>query len=230
MKTVLAIEGGHDNWADYTSWRDAQPKDDPGLETQDDDDVIQLYTSGTTGLPKGVQLTNANYRCLLEQADSLIWAHYQPGESVLNAMPLFHVAGVNIGLLSLTQGVRAVVLREINPMVILDLFENQNINHAFLVPAVILMLTQVPGVEMRDFSSLRIMSYGASPIAEGLLLHAMDLFGCQFAQVYGLTETAGAGTYMLPEDHVPARGKLRSCGVPYPDIDIRCVDENGAGG
>ena len=71
------------------------------------------------------------------------------------------------------------------------------------------------------------MAYGASPIAESLLLEAVELFGCQFTQVYGLTETTGVGTYMLPEDHDPARGKLRSCGIAYKSTEIRCVDENG---
>ena len=142
-------------------------------------------------------------------------------------MPLFHIAGLNIGLLSLIQGAKAVILREINPLVILDLIEQQKIRHGFLVPAVIMMLTQVPGVKKRDFSSFKIMAYGASPIAESLLLEAVDLFGCQFTQVYGLTETAGVGTYMLPEDHDPARGKLRSCGIPYPGTQIRCVDADG---
>lgn len=227
LGTIIAIEGGREDWTDYTVWRDAQSTDDPHLPTEDEDDVIQLYTSGTTGLPKGVQLTNSNFRSLFKQADHLIWAAYEPGDPVINAMPLFHVAGVNIGLLSLVQGAKAVVLREIHPVVILDLIEQQRIRHAFFVPAVILMLTQVPGVENRDFSSLHIVTYGASPIAEGLLTHAMDLFGCQFTQVYGLTETTGAGTYMLPADHDPARGKLRSCGIPYPDIDIRCVDDDG---
>lgn len=227
LKTIIAIEGGRADWTNYASWRDGQSADDPRLDTKDDDDVIQLYTSGTTGLPKGVQITNANYRSLFEQADSLIWAHYKPGEAVINAMPLFHVAGVNVGLLALTQGTNLVILREIHPMVILDLIEQHQVNHAFLVPAVILMLTQMPGVEKRDFSSLRIISYGASPITEGLLKHAMSLFGCKFAQVYGLTETVGAATYMLPDDHDPARGKLRSCGVPYPDIQIRCIGDDG---
>ena len=227
LKTIIAIDGGHDDWADYTMWRDAQSPEDPGLKTRDDDDVIQLYTSGTTGLPKGVQITNSNTKALFEIASSLVWAAYAPGDSVINAMPLFHVAGVNVGLLSIAQGARIVILREINPVVILDLFEQQKINHAFIVPAVILMLTQIPGVETRDFSALRFISYGASPITEGLLLEAMDLFGCLFAQVYGLTETTGAGTYLHPDDHAPARGKLRSCGVPYPGIEIRCVDEAG---
>jgi len=227
INTVIAIEGGHENWPDYAGWRDSQSKNDPALNTQDDDDIIQLYTSGTTGLPKGVQLTNANYRALFDVAASLVWAAYTPEETVINAMPLFHVAGVNVGLLALMQGTKLVVLREINPIVILDLIEQQRINHAFIVPAVILMLTQVPGVERRDFSSLKLISYGASPITEGLLTHAMDLFGCRFAQVYGLTETCGAGTNLHPDDHDPARGKLRSCGMPYDGVEVRCVDENG---
>lgn len=228
LKTIIAIDGGHDDWAGLTSWRDSQDNTDPRLPHDGTDDVLQLYTSGTTGLPKGVQLTNNNFLSFFEQAAELIWAHYDVGDPVLDAMPLFHIAGVNIGLLSLIQGAKAVILREIHPVHILDLIEQQKIRHGFLVPAVILMLTQTPGVRERDFSSYKIMSYGASPIAESLLLEAADIFGCQFTQVYGLTETTGGATYMLPEAHDPARGKLRSCGVPYPGTEIKCVDEDGA--
>ena len=227
IKTVIAIEGGHKDWTDFTVWRDNQDEVDPKLAHQGDDDVLQLYTSGTTGLPKGVQITNDNYLSFFEQAAQLIWAHYDVGDPVLDAMPLFHIAGVNIGVLSFIQGAKAVILREIHPVHILDLIEQHKIKHGFLVPAVILMLTQIPGVRERDFSSFHIMAYGASPIAESLLLEAADIFGCQFTQVYGLTETTGGGTYMLPEAHDPARGKLRSCGVPYPGTEIKCVDEEG---
>jgi fatty-acyl-CoA synthase len=227
LKNIIAIDGPHAEWADFTAWRDAQSTTDPKLPHDGEDDVLQLYTSGTTGLPKGVRLTNNNFLSFFEQAAELIWAHYDVGDPVLDAMPLFHIAGVNIGLLSLIQGAKAVILREIHPIHILDLIEQQKIRHGFLVPAVILMLTQTPGVRERDFSSYKIMSYGASPIAESLLLEAADIFGCQFTQVYGLTETTGGATYMLPEAHDPARGKLRSCGVPYPGTEIKCVDEDG---
>ncbi len=226
IKTVIAIEGAHQDWTAYTGWRDGASPADPKLAHQGTDDVLQLYTSGTTGLPKGVQLTNDNFKSFFEQAAPLTWAHYDVGDPVLDAMPLFHIAGVNIGLLSLIQGAEAVILREIHPMHILDLIEQKRIRHGFLVPAVILMLTQIPDVRERDFSSFHIMSYGASPIAESLLLEAADIFGCKFTQVYGLTETTGGGTYMLPEAHDPARGKLRSCGIPYPGTEIRCVDDN----
>jgi acyl-CoA synthetase (AMP-forming)/AMP-acid ligase II len=111
-------------------------------------------------------------------------------------------------------------------MTILDLVEEHKINHTFWVPAVILMLSQVPGVDERDFSSLKTISYGASPIAEDLLRRAVDLFGAKFTQLYGLTETVGLGTFLPPEAHDPAWGKLRSCGVPYPGSIVRVVDSD----
>ncbi len=227
LRLIVAIDGGHPTWPDYQTWRDSQPGDDPMIEVLADDDVVQLYTSGTTGLPKGVQLTDANYTAFFAQAGILEWSSYDAGDPVMNAMPLFHVAGVNIGLLAVLQGARTVVVRDIDPVAILDLVEQQKIVHAFWVPAVILMLTQVPGVRERDFSSLRQVFYGASPIAEDLLRAAVDLMGARFTQLYGLTETCGAGTFLPPEAHDPAWGKLRSCGVPWPHALVRCVDPQG---
>ena len=209
---IVAVDGGHPEWPDYREWRDSQSAALPGLTPKPDDDVIQLYTSGTTGLPKGVQLTNANYRALFEQAAMLEWSTYGVGEAVMNAMPLFHVAGVNIGLLAAIQGARTVVLREIDPQVILGLIEEQEIMHAFWVPAVILMLTQQPNVREIDWSKLKQIFYGASPIAESLLLEAKEIMGARFTQLYGLTETVGAATFLPPEAHDPSWGKLRSCG------------------
>lgn len=221
---IIAIDGGHPEWPDYKSWRDAEESYAPALHPKPDDDVIQLYTSGTTGLPKGVQLTNANYRALFSQAGQLEWSSYAPGEGVMNAMPLFHVAGVNIGILAAIQGARTVVLREIDAQVVLKLIEEQNIMHAFWVPAVILLLTQQPNVREVDWSNMKQVFYGASPIAEDLLLEAQEIMGARFTQLYGLTETVGAATYLPPEAHDPSWGKLRSCGVPYPAAIVRCVD------
>ena len=224
LTEIIAIDGGHPDWPDYASWRDAQSPDAPGLQPLDDDDVIQLYTSGTTGLPKGVQLSNANYRAFFEQAGMLEWSSYAPGEAVMNAMPLFHVAGVNIGVLATIQGAKTVVLREIDPQVILGMIGEHRIAHAFWVPAVILMMTQQPNVRETDWSSLKQVFYGASPITEGLLREAQDIMGARFTQLYGLTETVGAATYLPPEAHDPAWGKLRSCGVPWPAAVVRVVD------
>jgi len=227
LKHIITIEGSHETWPDYTAWRDAQSDVQCGVKTQDNDDVIQLYTSGTTGLPKGVMLTNENYRAFMAQAEMLEWSSYDAGDNVMNAMPLFHVAGVNVGILAAAQGARTVVLPEINPAEILDLIEQQQIHHAFWVPAVILMLSQMPDFRTRDYSSLKQIFYGASPITEDLLRLAVEVMGARFTQLYGLTETVGAATYLPPEAHDPEWGKLRSCGVPWPQAIVRCVDEKG---
>lgn len=227
LEHVITVEGTHETWPNYTTWRDGQSAEAPGLVTQDMDDVIQLYTSGTTGLPKGVMLTNANYKAFFEQAGLLEWSSYGVGEAVMNAMPLFHVAGVNVGILAAAQGAKTVVLPEIDPTAILDLVESQEIVHAFWVPAVILMLSQHPTFRDRDYSKLKQVFYGASPIAEDLLRTAVEVMGARFTQLYGLTETVGAGTFLPPEAHNPDWGKLRSCGVPWPAAVVRCVD--GAG-
>ena len=137
------------------------------------------------------------------------------------------MAGVNVGILTAAQGAKAVVLRDIDPTLILKLVEQHKIAYAFWVPAVILMLTQHPEIRNTDFSSMKVVSYGASPIAESLLLEAKEIMGVKFTQLYGLTETVGAGTYLPPEAHDPAWGKLRSCGVPWPGAVVRCVDGEG---
>ncbi|MEL6323999.1 MAG: long-chain-fatty-acid--CoA ligase, partial [Pseudomonadota bacterium] len=227
LRGIIAIDGDHASWPSLDDIRSKFDETDPQLGEEPDDDIIQLYTSGTTGLPKGVMLTNANYLAFFHQAVELDWAEYGVAERVMNAMPLFHVAGVNVGILSLAQGAEAVILREINPVEILKLIPELEIAHAFWVPAVILMLTQMPNVRDVDFSSLKQVFYGASPIAEDLLTTAQEIMGARFTQLYGLTETVGGGTFLPPEAHDPSWGKLRSCGVPYPGTIIRCVDANG---
>jgi acyl-CoA synthetase (AMP-forming)/AMP-acid ligase II len=227
LKKIITLDGDREDWDFYPTWRDARSPVNPGLPVQGDDDVIQLYTSGTTGLPKGVQLTNDNYRAFFTQAKLLEWSSYDAGDGVMNAMPLFHVAGVNVGVLAALQGSRTVILREIDPQLILKLIPEHKIAHAFWVPAVILMLTQQKNIREVDFSSLKQVFYGASPISEALLRTAVEIMGARFTQLYGLTETVGAGTFLPPEAHDPAWGKLRSCGVPWPGAVVRVVDGQG---
>lgn len=227
LKRIITLDGDREDWDFYSSWRNAQSADNPNLQIDGNDDVIQLYTSGTTGLPKGVQLTNDNYKAFFTQAGMLEWSSYDAGEAVMNAMPQFHVAGVNVGVLASLQGAKTVILRDIDPQLILRLIPEHKIAHAFWVPAVILMLTQQANIREVDFSSLKQVFYGASPISEALLRTAVEIMGARFTQLYGLTETVGAGTFLPPEAHDPTWGKLRSCGVPWPGAVVRVVDGDG---
>lgn len=227
VRKVIALDGGHGEWAAFDDWRDGFSDTDPMLPQSGDDDVIQLYTSGTTGHPKGVQLTNDNYISVFHQGADAGWADWSRGDVNLVCMPLFHVAGVNIGILGNAHGCKNIILKDVDPQVILELIRDYQINIAFMVPAVILMLLQLPDVEGFDFSCLKQVVYGASPIAEDVLRRAQKTFGCEFVQVYGLTETTGAGTHLPPEAHDPARSKLRSCGLPNPGMEIAVVGDDG---
>jgi len=227
IRQFVAVDGKHSSWTDYCTWRAAQGLSDPMLPIAPDDDVLQLYTSGTTGHPKGVQLTNGNYLDVLDQAANGGWGDWDEGEASIVAMPIFHVAGVNVGVVGLAQGLTNVIVKDVDPVVILDLLEKYRVKYAFFVPAVILFLNSIPGVRERDFSNLDYLLFCASPISEDVLLTAKDIFKCNFIQVYGLTETCGAGTMLPPEDHDPARGKLRSCGKVAETAEIQILGEDG---
>jgi acyl-CoA synthetase (AMP-forming)/AMP-acid ligase II len=225
---MIGLNDGHEVWQSFSDWKAAASPIDPMLVISDDDDVVQLYTSGTTGLPKGVQITDANYMRFFEFGIGAQWAKYEAGDAVLIAMPMFHVAGINSAILAAAQGAKAVILESVDPVEILRLLPAEKVKHAFFVPAVINILLQVNAKIPTDFSTLERVFYGASPIAEDLLVQAQETFGCSFTQLYGMTESLGAGTYLPPEDHDPARGKLRSCGKAWPGFEIECRRDDGS--
>ena len=227
LKHVISVDGGHATWPAYADWRDRQSDRDPNLPIRADDDAIQLYTSGTTGNPKGVQLTNGNYMAFFKASQDAEWADFAVGDANLVAMPNFHVAGANMGLTTLAQGSFGVIIKTVTPDALFDMIEKFRIANMFLVPAVILMVVQHPRIKTTDISCVKRMFYGASPITEELLKNAQAIFrDCGFFQLYGLTETVGGGTALQPQDHKGAL--LRSCGKAYPGLGIKVVSEDGA--
>ena len=227
LREAVLMEGEAPGSLSFEAWRNAQPATDPMLAIAPEDDMLQLYTSGTTGHPKGVQLTHGNYLTLFNAAAQTGLMDAEPGDPGLVCMPVFHVAGTNIGLLSLAQGGTGIVMRDVDPGRILELIPRYRVKHLFVVPAVLLFMLQHPAAASTDFSTVKRFSYGASPIAEDLLRKGQAVLQCPFIQLYGLTETTGAGTYLPPEAHAPERGKLRSCGLPWPGIEIRVIDTAG---
>jgi len=214
----------------YEDWLAGSRTDDPGYEAAPEDVSLQLYTSGTTGLPKGVMLTNSNMAQALGGATETFGI--DDSTVSLVAMPLFHIGGSGWALAGMSRGGVSVLLRDLDPATLLGLVETERITHAFLVPAVLMALLLVPGIEQRDLSSLQTIFYGASPISEDVLVRCLDVIGCQFSQVYGMTETTGAIVRLDPADHDPRgprRHLLRAAGKPLPGVDVRFVDaESGA--
>jgi len=225
LVVVLGAAGEH---TAYDQWIAAHEAVDPEYPAADNDTCYQLYTSGTTGLPKGVELSNRNFFGMLPVALDR-WSFDDDSVSLV-AMPLFHIAGSGWGMVALFTGGTNIIMRDVDPMGILDLIPKHRITNTLFVPAVIQFLLMMPTIGETDFSSLRKVIYGASPITEDVLVGGMQALGAPFCQVYGLTETTGAVTQLDPEDHDPGGPRanlLRSAGKPFPGTEIRIVDDSG---
>jgi acyl-CoA synthetase (AMP-forming)/AMP-acid ligase II len=119
-------------------------------------------------------------------------------------------------------------LREAAPAEILRLIPSERVTIAAVVPALLRFMLQTPGSHEVDFTSLRHITYGASPIAEDLLREALTTFKCDFAQAYGLTETTGMVAVLPPRDHASAvNHRLRSCGRPLSNVVVKIVGYDG---
>ena len=209
----------------FATWVEGTVSEDPGYVGGPDEVSMQLYTSGTTGLPKGVMLTNANLSTAISEAG--ITFHIGDDTVSLVAMPLFHIGGSGWALCAMSRGGRSIILRDVDPNVLLELIAVEGITEMFVVPAVLMLLLATPSMQDANLSSLRLIFYGASPISEDVLVKCMKAFGCAFCQVYGMTETTGAITALSSEDHDPdgpRRGLLRSAGKPHQSVDLRVVD------
>ncbi len=230
VKRIIAMSGVHPEWTDFSRWRDGHPAKDPGVAVAPDAVAIQMYTSGTTGHPKGVQL---QHRCFfdlqrLTPNDDMQWNDWSERDVSLVAMPSFHIGGVGYGVWGLRAGATNIVVSEFDPGTALDLIETQGISKMFLVPSAIRMVVQHPKAAQTDFRNIQYIMYGASPIPLDLLRQAIDVFKCGFVQLYGMTETTGAATYLPPGDHeVGGNERMRSAGRPYPGVELKVVDEAG---
>jgi acyl-CoA synthetase (AMP-forming)/AMP-acid ligase II len=232
VETVIGIDAADGDLLDYRTWRDGFADVDPQIVVEPNDDALQLYTSGTTGNPKGAVMTNASLTSSRANDSPDIelraWQVTNPDEVTLLAMPCFHISGTGTGLGTMANGSGSIVLPEYDPTKALELIERFNISRIFMVPAAIQIMLNHPRVGEVDFSRLKIITYGASPIPLDLMRAAMDQFGCGFVQMYGMTETSGTIVALDPEDHDPAGSpRMRSVGTPLQGVEIKIIDEQG---
>ena len=226
----IVVIGGHPTnprYESYESFIGSQKAVDPGVTSAPGDVAFQLYSSGTTGRPKGVMITNQNFLGLLPTAIDL-WK-FNSNANNLIAMPLFHIGGAGWATAGQYVGCKSIIQREIDPAGIVALIGAQRVTHAFFVPVLLQFMLLVPGVDKADFSSLKLIAYGASPISEQVLEASLRTFKCEFCQVYGLTETTGVVTMLMHEDHDltgPKKHLLRSCGKSAKGVDLRIIDND----
>ncbi|WP_340140781.1 AMP-binding protein [Novosphingobium sp. MBES04] len=186
-----------DDWRRQARPTGALPEVDPASA------ALQLYTSGTTGEPKGVVLSHANI--LSGRRDAMRvgmrWNEWDEGDVNLVALPLGHIGGVGWAIVGFFNGATTLIHAEFVPDAFLAALAGEGVSKTFLVPTAIQILLTRPGIRERTFPQLRTMLYGASPIALDLLREATEVFACEFVQQYGMTETCGTVVYLPPEDH-----------------------------
>jgi acyl-CoA synthetase (AMP-forming)/AMP-acid ligase II len=210
---------------DYLAWRDHARPADPGETAGPDETALILYTSGTTGAPKGVELTGRNLGCALHELHTDIGLDTR---SVCAApIPFFHIAGLGMLLAANLNGADLLLDQAADMAGVLRALVDRQVTHAVLVPTVLQRLLALPEARTADWSKLSYVVYGASPIPLPVLKAATEVIGCKFLQSYGLTESTGGFTLLGPDDHVPAaefEHRLRSAGRPMAASPVRVVD------
>ena len=174
-------------------------------------------------------LSHANLLNLVDsgQGEKPDWNIWTDDDVSLVAMPVFHIGGSGWGVIGLYHGAKGVIAREFDPTKVLDFFEQSGITKLFMVPAAMQFVVRQPRARSVDFSRLKYMLYGASPIPAALLKECIEVFGCGFVQMYGMTETTGTIVALPPEDHVEGLERMRSAGKALPGVELAILDADG---
>lgn len=229
---VMLVDASHDDMPAFEIWVREHAPDPHVLATGPDHAAIQLYTSGTTGHPKGAILTHGNFAAAMAQSRLIgeDWAEWDANDVSLIAMPLFHISGTGWTISTLNAGVTGVLLGHAEIGDLIDAVERHRVTRLFAVPAVLGMMLAHPGATDADLNSVRCLLYGASPIPLDILKRSMALFpNARFVQMYGATETCGTIVYLPPEDHqIEGTPRMTGCGKPYPQVELRIADGDGS--
>ena len=216
----IGAEAGSEGWEDLVALVAATSPLAGAVDVKADDVALIMYTSGTTGRPKGAMLTHGNIAW--NNVNALHGMAFGSDEVSLVVAPLFHIGGLNVTtLLSMQKGGEIVLHRTFEPGAALEAIEQYGVTNMFGVPAIYLFMSQHPKFETTDFSSVRLFVVGGAPVPEPLL-KVYNGKGIPFAQGYGLTETAPFCSLLLPEYAVD---KVGSAGKAPLYTDLGVLDE-----
>ena len=217
-------------WESLERWLSEGPVAAPQVEVTPGDPLYQMYTSGTTGAPKGAVLSHS---AVTSNVLQIALAHpVSPGDRGLVVLPMFHAAVIPAAFSVLCRGGSAFILDAFDPERVVRVLEAERISVATLVPVMLqACLSTVQGVGERGYEVLRSIYYGASPIAGDTLRRAIETFRCGFVQSYGMTEAAQAVTFLSAADHRHALESrpelLLSAGRSAAGTELRILDATG---
>lgn len=225
---IVPVESGRPGDG-LAHWYGTVIANDPGFPQDRGDIALLMYTSGTTGKPKGAEMSHRglDYMRLCESLEPAF--QWRDDDVLLMVMPNFHLLGASLPVQSLYNGSTVSILPMFEPGKLLGLIQTDRPTVLVLAPTVIQMILDHPDAAQTDFSAVRLTMYAGSPISAQLLKRAMLEMKCEFMQFYGATESLGALTILRPQQHdLQQESKLKSCGTPLPLIELRIVDGSGA--
>ncbi|MDG1944051.1 MAG: o-succinylbenzoate--CoA ligase [Halioglobus sp.] len=215
-------DGGTPQWAlDYDQFAAASSPEEPPIGAWDHDNLFIMYTSGTTGRPKGV--VHSHDGMLWSQLTSMSTSDMRDGDRWLLALPMFHVGCLSPTSLLVHRGGTGVIMRELDVGAMFRCIDQEKVTIFMAVPALLQFMLVTPEREQCDISSVRWIATGAAPVPVSLL-HEYEALGISIFQAYGLTESCGPGTLLLPED---GEAKVGSCGRPQMHTNIKIIDDQG---
>ncbi|WP_431904231.1 long-chain-fatty-acid--CoA ligase [Amycolatopsis thermoflava] len=221
----LVFGGAFEGMEDYEEALAAASPEFDEIAVDEQDAAFIMYTSGTTGRPKGAVLTHHNL--LMHAFSNMASLDTGPGDKVwLAAAPLFHIAGLSGMLPNLLLGGRTVLLPsgQFDPVAVVDLMERERVSSVFLVPAQWQAIVNVPDIASRDLSSLSKISWGAAPASTTLLRTMIDTFPqAEVTTAFGQTECSPVTTLLRGEDSIR---KIGSVGTPMLNVEVRVVDDD----
>ncbi|MFT4101889.1 MAG: long-chain-fatty-acid--CoA ligase [Burkholderiaceae bacterium] len=207
--------------ASYEAWRDAAPTTEPEIRGFDDDLLFIMYTSGTTGLPKGVMHSHSTV--LWGTLTAVATCDMRPRDRFLLSLPMFHVGALNPSMSSVYMGGTQVILKSFDAKLSWELIRDEKITTTLMVPAMLQFMLAVYDPAQHDCSTLRWCMSGAAPVPVNLIKTYADM-GIEIHQVYGMTESCGPGCLIFGEDAMTRAG---STGRGFFHTDVRIVDGMG---
>lgn len=226
LKFIIGLDGCA---ADVTYAEVLGMGDEALVHCDPDDDQLAVlhYTSGSSGVLKAAMLSFGNRKALIRKSIASPIRRSGPGDVMAHVGPITHASGMQIMPL-LAAGACNLLIERYDDLTLLQTIERERVTRLFLVPAMINRLVNYPGVENFDLSSLRVVIYGAAPMAPALVQRAIEVFGPILVQGYGAGETCSLVTILTEQDHLSEDGepsRLASCGRCYFETDLRVVNE-----